>query len=95
MKYLVIWRLELALLSKTVMQAVTRVPDYAEPLEREGKVIGRYHLVGGHGGVWLFDVNSHEELEMLLAKSPVYNYARYEVLPLADMSALPVQTPND
>jgi hypothetical protein len=31
---------------------------------------------------------------MLLAQSPVYNFARFEVLPLADMSSLPVQPPD-
>jgi muconolactone delta-isomerase len=92
MKFLVIWRLELSLLSKAVMQAVARVPEYAEPLEREGKILARYHLVGEHGGVWIYHVDSNDELEMLLARSPVYNFARYEVYPLADMAALPVQS---
>lgn len=94
MKFLVIWRLELSLLSRPVMDAVARVPEYAEPLERDGKIVGRYHLVGAHGGVWIYDVESNDELEMLLARSPVYNFARYEVYPLADMAALPVQTSN-
>ncbi len=36
---------------------------------------------------WTF-VDSGEEFEMLLARAPVFNFARYEVLALADMSAL-------
>ncbi len=32
--------------------------------------------------------------EMLLARSPVYNYATFDVMPLADMSSLPVQPPQ-
>lgn len=91
MKFLVIWRLELSLLSKPVLEAVARVPEYAEPLEREGKILARYHLVGEHGGVWIYHVESNDELEMLLARSPVYNFARYEIHPLADMAALPAQ----
>jgi muconolactone delta-isomerase len=47
--------------------------------------IARYHVVGRHGGAWIYDVDSNEELELLLAMAPVYNFARYEVLPLADM----------
>ena len=35
-----------------------------------------------------------DELEMLLAQSPVYNYAHFQVYPLADMSSLPV-TPTE
>ena len=30
-------------------------------------------------------MTSNEELERLLAMSPVYNFAHYEVLPLAEM----------
>jgi hypothetical protein len=41
----------------------------------------RYHLIGRHGGAWIYDVKSNEELDLLLAMSPVYNYAHYEVLP--------------
>jgi muconolactone delta-isomerase len=64
--------------------------DYAVPLEESGKVIGRYHIVGSHGGAWIYEVTSNDELEMLLAQSPVYNFAHFEVLPLADMTSLPV-----
>jgi len=84
-KFLVIFRLELALLSRGVLEAVARVPEYARSLEESGKLKGRYHLVGGHGGVWIYDVATNEELDHLLARSPVYNFARYEVHPLAEM----------
>ena len=86
MKFLVTWRLELSLLSKPMAAAVARMPAYARPLEESGKVIARYHLVGAHGGVWIYDVDSHEELERLLGLAPVYNFARYELAPLADMA---------
>jgi muconolactone D-isomerase len=86
-KFLVIWRLELALLSRGVLEAVARMPEYARPLEESGKVVARYHLVGAHGGAWIYEVGSNEELERLLALSPVYNFSRYEVLPLAEMGS--------
>lgn len=94
MKFLVLWQLELSRLSAEVARAVTRMPEYADPLIEQGKVEVRYHIVGSHGGVWIYDVGSNEELEMLLAKSPVYNYATFDVRPLADMAAYPAQVPE-
>ena len=94
MKFLVIWRIEITRLSGELMKSVLRMRDYAQPLEQQGKVIGRYHIVGSHGGAWIYDVTSNDELEMLLAQSPVYNYAHFQVYPLADMSSLPV-TPTE
>lgn len=88
MKFLVLWRMELTLLSKEMAQAVARMSDYGEGLEAQGKVLARYHVIGAHGGAWIYEVDSHEEFEMLLARAPVFNFARYEVLALADMSNL-------
>ena len=90
MKFLVLWRMELSRLSSDMVKAVLTMPDHAKPLEEQGKILGRYHVVGAHGGAWIYQVDSNEELEMLLAQSPVYNFARYEVYPLADMSAPPI-----
>ena len=90
MKFLVIWKMEISRLSGEMMKSVLRMRDYAEPLEQQGKVVGRYHIVGSHGGAWIYDVSSNDELEMLLAQSPVYNYAHFNVYPLADMTSLPV-----
>lgn len=91
MKFLVMWRIELSRLSGDLLKAVLRVPDHAKPLEESGKLVARYHVVGAHGGAWIYDVDSNEELEMLLAQSPVYNFSRFDIYPLADMAALPVQ----
>jgi muconolactone delta-isomerase len=49
-------------------------------------VVARYHVGGAHGGAWIYEVESHEEFERLLAMAPVFNFARYTVHPLADMS---------
>jgi len=94
MKFLVIWRMEISRLSAEMMKSVLKMPDYARPLEDQGKVIGRYHIVGSHGGAWIYNVDSNDELEMLLAQSPVYNYSNFQVFPLADMSSLPVMPPE-
>ena len=85
MKFLVIWKLDLSLLSPQVASAVARMPSYALPLERSGRVAARYHIVGAHGGAWLYDVGSNEELERLIALMPIYNFAHYTVYPLAEM----------
>jgi muconolactone delta-isomerase len=90
MKFLVLWRIELSLISRELAQAVGRMADYGAELEAAGKVSARYHVVGAHGGAWIYDVESHEEFERLLARSPVFNFAHYDVHALAEMSALPV-----
>ena len=87
MKFLVLWQIELAGLRADVIPAITRMPEYAAALRRDGKLVARYHIVGRHGGAWIYDVTSNEELERLLALAPVYNHARYEVLPLAEMES--------
>jgi muconolactone delta-isomerase len=84
-KFLVIWKLELSLLSSHVAAAVARMPSYARPLERSGQIVARYHIVGAHGGAWVFQVGSNTELERLIALMPVYNFAHFTVYPLAEM----------
>jgi muconolactone delta-isomerase len=84
-KFLVMWRIELSLLSREMAKAVGDMAAYGTALEREGKVLARYHVVGAHGGAWIYQVDSHEEFERLLARSPVFNFARYDVHALADM----------
>lgn len=84
-KFLVLWRLELGRASPGIIEAVLRQQDYGARLLAEGKLEARYHLVGGHGGAWIYNVDSNEELDRLLAQAPVYNIASYEVHPLAEM----------
>jgi hypothetical protein len=57
-------------------------------------VIPRYHLVGRHGTAWIYDVRPDHELAGLLARSPVYNFARYEAHALAEMTEARSSTPN-
>jgi muconolactone D-isomerase len=83
MKFLVLWHFELNRLGPEVLRAVTQMPDYAKKLG--SKLECRYHVIGSHGGAWIYDVTSNEELDRLLAMSPVFNYATYQVLALAEM----------
>lgn len=87
MKFLVLWRIELSLLSREMARAVGGMAAYGSALEQDGKVLARYHIVGAHGGAWIYQVESHEEFERLLGRAPVFNFARYEIYPLADMQA--------
>ena len=84
-KFLVLWKLELGRVSTDLVRAVLRQQDYGARLLAEGKLEVRYHLVGGHGGAWIYNVESNEELDRLLAQAPVYNIASYEVHALAEM----------
>jgi muconolactone delta-isomerase len=90
MKFLVIWELDVVGLRAETVHAVMRMPEYVKKVGDQGKLVARYHIVGKHGGAWIFEVTSNEELERLLAMAPVYNYARHEVFPLAEM-----ETPTD
>lgn len=85
-KFLVLWRLDTGRPGPELIRAIAEQPNYGKKLEAEGKLECRYHLIGKHGGAWIYKVKSNEELDLLLAMAPVYNYASYEVLPLADMS---------
>jgi muconolactone delta-isomerase len=85
-KFLVLWHLDVSRLGREAIEAVFAMPQYAENLLRQNKVEKRYHVVGKHGGAWIYNVETNEELERLLAQSPVYNLAHYEVIPLAEMS---------
>jgi muconolactone delta-isomerase len=85
MKFLVLWRLEVQRISPQMMAAVMDQSSYGKKLEAEGKLECRYHVVGTHGGAWIYNVTSNEELDRLLAMAPVFNFSTYQVLPLAEM----------
>ena len=85
MKFLVLWRMNLG----------RRSPDMAlrsdgcrgtgpgsTPRARSSRATTWSGHTGGHGST---QVGSHEELERLLGTAPVFNFATYEVIPLADM----------
>jgi muconolactone delta-isomerase len=84
-KFLVLWKLEMSRVSAQTMKTVLRQQEYGVRMQTQGKVQARYHLIGSHGGAWIYDVASNEELDALLAEAPVYNVATYEVYPLAEM----------
>jgi muconolactone delta-isomerase len=89
-KFLVLWRLDVSRAGTALAEAVVRQQDHAKQLVAEGKLTARYHMLGQHGGAWIYFVDSNEELDRLLAMAPVYNFATYEVIALAEMVDVPV-----
>ncbi len=89
MKFLVLWHLQAGIRVglPEVAKMLSDLRDYAGKLHEQNKLEHYYHVVGKHGGAWIFDLSSNEELEMLLAGMPVYNFAAYEIFPLAEMKS--------
>jgi muconolactone delta-isomerase len=86
-KFLVVWNLQAGIRASLpeVAKMLSDLRDYAQKLHEQGKLEHYYHIVGKHGGAWIFDVESNEELEVLLARMSVYNFAVYEIYPLSEM----------
>jgi muconolactone delta-isomerase len=85
-KFLVLWSLEPSCINNDAVKAVLAMPQYADKLTSSGKLVKRYHIVGQHGGAWIYNVDSNEELDRLIAMAPVYNFASYKIYPLAEMT---------
>jgi muconolactone delta-isomerase len=68
-------------------QAVLKMAEYSKELIEKGKLEKHYHIVGKHGAAWICDVESNDELELILARSPVYNFAQYEIYALTEMKS--------
>jgi muconolactone delta-isomerase len=69
-----LWHFDVTRLTPEVVRAIAEQPKYGEKLEADGKLERRYLVVGGHGAAWIYNLASNEELDHLLAMSPVYNF---------------------
>jgi len=89
MKFLVIWEFQAGIRIglPEVAKLLSALRAYAKELREQGKLESYYHIVGRHGGAWIFDVESNQELEILLAKMPVFNFATYNIHVLTDMGS--------
>lgn len=66
---------------------------YAQELQRQGKWIHLWRVVGRYSNISIFDVSSHDELHALLSQLPLYPYLNINVTPLArHPSAIQQQT---
>jgi len=87
MKFLVLWEFQSGIRGglPEVAKLLTGLRAYARELHKQRKLEHYYHVVGKHGGAWIFDVESNDELEILLAKMPVYNFVKHTIHPLTEM----------
>jgi muconolactone delta-isomerase len=86
-KFLVLWNLQAGIRvgMPEMVKMLSDLQSYAKELHAQQKLEHYYHVVGRHGGAWICDVKSNEELEIILAKMPVHNFAAYEIYPLTEM----------
>jgi muconolactone delta-isomerase len=85
MKYLVLSRLRSGVnVTPAVVKAIADHYDLVKKLKLEGKLEVHYPLLGRHGGVSIYVVKSHEELQSLLVQNPLFNFNDYEIFPLLE-----------
>lgn len=60
-----------------------REKAYAQDLQREGKWLHLYRVVGEYANYSVFDVDSNDELHALLSGLPLFPYMDIKVTPLA------------
>jgi muconolactone D-isomerase len=60
-----------------------REKNYAQQLQRSGKWLHLYRVVGEYANYSIFDVGSNDELHDLLSQLPLFPYMRIHVTPLA------------
>ncbi|WP_028225527.1 muconolactone Delta-isomerase [Paraburkholderia ferrariae] len=56
---------------------------YSQELQRSGKWQALYRIVGEYANYSVFDVESNDELHMLLSALPLFPYMKLHVTPLA------------
>ncbi|MFX1766801.1 MULTISPECIES: muconolactone Delta-isomerase [Paraburkholderia] len=60
-----------------------REKAYSQDLQRQGKWLALYRIVGEYANYSLFDVESNDELHTLLSGLPLFPYMTMHVTPLA------------
>ncbi|MGI3170344.1 muconolactone Delta-isomerase [Pseudooceanicola sp. C21-150M6] len=60
-----------------------REKAYAQDLQRQGKWVGLWRIVGEYANYSLFDVGSNDELQEILQNLPLFPFMSCEVTPLA------------
>ena len=89
LKYLVLSRLRSGVsVTPAVVKAIADHYDLVKKLKTNGKLEVHYPLLGRHGGVSIYVVESHEELQSLLAQNPLFNFNDYEILPLLEYESI-------
>lgn len=75
--------------SMPMEQVVPKLRESWETLQRwekEGKILGGGRAVGTHMAYFIANVSSPEELDQMIASSPLYEFLDVETLPLVSIS---------
>lgn len=64
-------------------ELLAREKDYCQALQRTGKWVHIWRVVGEYANLSVFDVESNDELHTLLVGLPLFAYMRIHVTPLA------------
>jgi muconolactone D-isomerase len=68
---------------ETREQIVREEKDYAQALQREGRWIHLWRIVGEYSNYSIFDVESNDELHTILSQLPLFRHMTIHVTPLA------------
>jgi muconolactone delta-isomerase len=83
MKFLMIERHRESLTREVLEKVAPAMFAYLDKLREMGKA-ENWVMVGQPGGVVLFDVESNEELAVLISQCPIYPFTTREIIPLWD-----------
>ncbi|MFB2573375.1 muconolactone Delta-isomerase [Micrococcus sp. IITD107] len=62
---------------------VAQEKEYSGNLQREGKMVDIWRVVGEYANYSVYDVADHDELHAVLSGFPMYPYMKIKVTPLA------------
>jgi muconolactone delta-isomerase len=72
----------------TVKKAIATHYEHVKKLKSTGKLEVHYPFLGRHGGVSMYEVESHEELQRLLVQNPLFNFNEYKIYPLLEYESV-------
>ncbi|GAA3725109.1 muconolactone Delta-isomerase [Spinactinospora alkalitolerans] len=67
---------------KVRVDTVAREKEYAQELQREGRWLHLWRIVGQYSNISIFDVESADELHELLWGLPLFPYMDITIMPL-------------
>ncbi len=68
---------------ETKADFVAQEKEYSGNLQREGKMLDIWRVVGEYANYSVYDVADHDELHAVLSGFPMYPYMKIKVTPLA------------
>jgi muconolactone D-isomerase len=68
---------------KQMDEIKAREKAYSQELQRDGRWVHLWRVVGEYANYSIFDVSSNDELHQLLSQLPLFPYMEIQVTPLA------------